>query len=110
MLEQHGFGSCLVTLKGDRTPVGCGLIKQDSLDLGFAFAPEHRGKEYARKAAAMTVAYARDVLGLRRVVAVAALDNAASLRLLEGLEFAFERTINPPNSGAVHLLSRHLAE
>ncbi len=114
MYNEHGFGLYLVVLRETRTPVGiCGLVRReglDDVDLGFAFVPEFRGKGYAREAAEATVAYARDVLGLRRIVAIAAPDNAASLKLLKGLGFTLERPLNLPDGDMVHLLSRHLAE
>lgn len=114
MVEEHGFGLYLVLLRETLTPVGiCGLVRREGLgdvDLGFAFAAEHRGRGYAREAAEATVAYARDALGLCRLVAIAAPDNAASLRLLAGLEFTFERAVDLPNGDTVSLLARHLAE
>ncbi len=55
--------------------------------------------------AAATVAYARDVVGLRRVVAIVSPDNTDSLRLLEGLGFSFERFIDYPTGDRVHLLA-----
>lgn len=107
--ERHGFGLYLMELKGERTPIGiCGLVKRDTLDdvdLGFALAHKHRGKGYAREAAAATVACARDTLGLRRVVAIVAPDNANSVRLLGGLGFSFEREMDYPDGSKVHLLA-----
>lgn len=109
MYDRHGFGLYLVELKEDSTPVGlCGLIKRDFLDdvdLGFALARGYRSRGYAREAAAATVAYARDVVGLRRVAAIVSPDNAESVRLLEGLGFSFERALDYPNGGTVHLLA-----
>ena len=101
MYDRHGFGLYLVALKKDRTPVGiCGLVKRDALDdvdLGFALAREYRGRGYAREAAAATVAYGRDALELRRIVAIVSPDNMDSVRLLEGLGFSFERAIDYPD-------------
>lgn len=109
MYDQHGFGLYLMERKGDHTPVGiCGLVKRDTLDdvdLGFALAGAYRGKGYAREAAAATVAYAREDLGLHRIVAIVSPDNTASLRLLEGLGFSFERTIDHPTGAKVRLLA-----
>ena len=109
MYELHGFGFYLMELKGVRTPIGiCGLVKRDTLDdvdLGFALTYEHRGKGYAWEAAAATIAYARDTLGLRRVVAIVAPDNADSVRLLEGLGFLFEREMDNPDGSKVRLLA-----
>lgn len=109
MYDHQGFGLYLVESKEDRKPVGlCGLIKRDFLDdvdLGFALAREYRGRGYAREAAAATVAYGWEVVGLRRIVAIVSPDNADSLRLLEGLGFSFERVIDYPGGDKVHLLA-----
>ncbi len=109
MYNQHGFGLYLVELRGSHTPVGmCGLIKReflDDVDLGFALAREYRRKGYAQEAAAATVAYGRDTLGLRRIAAIVSPDNAASIRLLEVLGFSFERVIDYPGGDKVQLLA-----
>ena len=108
MYHRNGFWLYLIERKGDRTPLGvCGLIKRDFLDdvdLGFALAGAYRGKGYAQEAAA-TVAYAREKLGLHRIVATVSPDNTASLRLLEGLGFSFECLIDYPTGGKMHLLA-----
>ncbi|MEP0545656.1 MAG: GNAT family N-acetyltransferase [Rhodothermales bacterium] len=112
MYAQHGIGLYLVEAKRRRVPVGvCGLLRRatfDDVDLGFALAPEHRGRGYAREAAAATVAYGRDVLGLDRIAAIVSPGNAASVRLLEGLGFAFERPFTYPDGDAVQLFALDL--
>jgi RimJ/RimL family protein N-acetyltransferase len=100
MVQRLGFGLYLVELSGTRTPVGiCGLIKRDALDdvdLGFAFLPQFRAHGYAREAAAAVLAYGRETLGIPRIVAITAPDNARSIRLLEELGLRFERTLRMP--------------
>lgn len=94
MYARLGHGLYLAALKGSGTPIGlCGLIKRDTLpdvDIGFAFLPQYRGQGYAREAAAATLAYARTALGLQRVVAITAPDNADSARLLQHIGLRFE--------------------
>lgn len=94
MYARHGFGLYAVVRKGDGMPIGmCGLIKRDTLedvDIGFAFLPRYRAQGYAREAARATLAYARDVIGLTRVVAITSDDNEASGRLLQSIGLAFE--------------------
>lgn len=94
---QHGFGLWLVARKADGTPLGlCGLLQRDTLehpDLGFAFLPEFGGQGYAHEAAAATLAHGRRALGLKRVLAITAPDNARSIHLLGKLGFRFERMI-----------------
>ena len=87
MYARLGHGLYLATLKDGGAPIGmCGLIKRDTLDdvdIGFAFLPQYRGHGYAYEAAAATLAYGRNTLVLKRIVAIAAPDNLASARLLE---------------------------
>jgi RimJ/RimL family protein N-acetyltransferase len=72
-------------------PMGmCGLIRRDTLpevDLGYAFVPEFWGLGYAREAAQACLAWGRDILQLRGLLAIVSPGNAASIRLLEALAF-----------------------
>jgi len=97
MYGRLGFGLYLVELKNGGEPLGiCGLIKREALefvDLGFAFLPDHWRKGYAYEAAVGAMSYARNVLGLSRIVAIVSQDNHPSSRLLEKLGFRFERMV-----------------
>jgi RimJ/RimL family protein N-acetyltransferase len=97
MYARLGFGLYLVETKASTLPIGiCGFVKRETLDdvdLGFALLPAFRGKRYAFESASATMAYGRRVLGLSRVVAITAPDNAPSIRLLERLGFGFERFV-----------------
>jgi RimJ/RimL family protein N-acetyltransferase len=53
--------------------------------MGFALARGHQGRGLAREAAERVLAYAFDVLGLHRVVAVTDCENTRSAVLLERL-------------------------
>jgi RimJ/RimL family protein N-acetyltransferase len=95
--ERFGFGLYLTELRDDGAPIGiCGLLKRDSLDdvdVGFAFLPRFWSKGYAFEAASAVMAYGRNVLGLRRIVAITSPDNEASIRLLEKLGMRFESMV-----------------
>ena len=98
MYERLGFGLYAVTLEEDeKAPLGiCGLVKRaglDDVDIGFALLPEFWGKGYAYEAASAVMAYAKEVVGLTRVVAITSLDNESSARLLEKIGLRFERLI-----------------
>jgi len=101
MYARLGFGLYLTELAEDGVPIGiCGLIKRDSLDdvdIGFAFLPRFWAKGYAYEAAAAVVAYGKNVLGLRRIVAITTSDNHRSAKLLEKLGFRVERMIRLAN-------------
>ncbi len=112
----NGFGLYAVELKTEfsrlvtknkkqkaknRKAIGiCGFVKRDSLpeaDIGFAFLPQFCGKGYAFESADAVMKYGRDVLNLRRVLAITSQDNESSGRLLEKLGFRFERLTELPH-------------
>jgi RimJ/RimL family protein N-acetyltransferase len=90
-----------VELKETGTPIGiCGFVKRDSLpdvDIGFAFLPQYCSQGYAFESAGALMKYGRDVLGLKRVVAITSQDNESSGRLLEKIGFMFESLIKLPH-------------
>ena len=93
--ESLGFGLYLVELKGSLTPIGiCGLLKRDTLDdvdIGFAFLPKFWGNGYALESAKAIMVYGRDVMDLKRLLAITSPDNEASIALLGKLGFKYER-------------------
>ena len=95
-----GFGLYAMVPKGGGPPIGmCGLLRRDFLedvDIGFALLPDYRRKGYGREAASATLAYAREVLGLGRIVAITSRHNERSGRLLEDVGLRFERMIRVP--------------
>lgn len=95
--ERFGFGLYLVEVKKTGVSIGiCGLLKRDSLpdiDIGFAFLPDFWSQGFASEAASAVMTYGREVLGLKRIVAITSLDNDASIRLLEKIGLRFEGMI-----------------
>jgi RimJ/RimL family protein N-acetyltransferase len=96
MYERCGHGLYLVELKPSATPIGIsGLIQREGLadvDLGYAFLPAYWGQGYAHEAAGAVMDYGRIRFGFKRLIALTALDNDRSTRLLEKLGFRYERT------------------
>lgn len=110
---RHGFGLDLVERKSDSAPLGiCGLIQRDTLpdvDVGYAFLPQFRGAGYAAEAVAAVIEHARRSLGLRRIVAIVAPGNHASIRVLEKLGLTFERNLRlSPEGSETSLYARTL--
>jgi len=97
--RRFGFGLYCVVRRTDGCPLGmCGLVKRDTLadvDLGFAFLPEHRGRGYALESASAVIAWARQTLGLGRLVAITSPDNQAAQRLLARLGFRAAGNVRP---------------
>lgn len=93
----NGFGMYLVELKETAVPIGiCGLLKRETLDdvdVGFAFLPAYWSQGYAFESARAVLNFAKDVLLLKRVVAITSVDNESSIKLLEKLGLRFEGMI-----------------
>lgn len=94
---QHGFGLYRIELKSTREPLGmCGILKRAVLehpDLGYALLQRHWSRGYAIEAAAATIRYASEQLGLDRILAITALENPSSMRVLGKLGFQFDRIV-----------------
>jgi ribosomal-protein-alanine N-acetyltransferase len=97
---RHGFGLFHVATKDGDAPIGmCGLLKREILedvDIGFAYLPQFGGRGYATEAAAAVMDYGRTTLGLKRIVAITAPDNAASQNVLKKIGLRYERTLKLP--------------
>lgn len=100
MQAKHGHSLYLVERLEDGMPLGLsGLVKRDTLDdvdIGYAFLPAYRGHGYALEAGQAVVRHAA-ALGIRRLAAIVAPGNAASIALLQrlGLRFARRATLAP---------------
>jgi RimJ/RimL family protein N-acetyltransferase len=107
---RHGFGLWRVELAGTGTPIGmAGLLKRDyldAIDIGYALLPEFCGAGYAFEATSAVLAFARDRLGARRVVAIVAAYNERSIKLLQKLGFESESMVRiPGDSEELRLLA-----
>jgi [ribosomal protein S5]-alanine N-acetyltransferase len=95
--EKNGFGLYLVLLKETNESIGmCGLIKREQLndvDIGYAFLPRFWSKGYAAESALAVKAYAKDVIGLKRIVAIVDPANEGSIRVLEKIGLQFEKMV-----------------
>lgn len=71
----------------------CGLRRQKdgSVDLGYRYRPDTWGRGLATEAARACVAYGFETLALEEIVAWAAPENVASVRILEKLGFQLVR-------------------
>jgi ribosomal-protein-alanine N-acetyltransferase len=110
---RQGFALWAVLRRDDpqgvaASPMGmCGLVRReglDNVDLGYAFLPAARGQGYAREAAAAVLAHAFERLGLTRIVAITAVDNVASGRVLEAIGMRLETRLRVPGHADDSLL------
>ena len=100
-----GHSIYLVELKESGAAIGmCGLIKRvtlDDVDLGYAFLPQYFGQGYGLEAAAAVVEHARNVLHMRRLVAITSPGNVASIALLTKVGMRLEKLVHlhPDDTG-----------
>jgi len=109
--QQHGMGRWTIRLRSDGTYLGwCGLKRHEdqSVDLGFRLLQAHWNQGYATEAAAACLRYGFAELGLVEIIGRAALDNLASIRVLEkiGMEFWKEEVIEGIGRGVLYRTSR----
>lgn len=97
---RHGIGLWAMQRKADGAAVGlCGLLKRDALehvDIGFALLERHAGAGLAREAAAATLAYGLDTLGVARVAAVTVPENQRCVWLLTRLGLTLQGEVSFP--------------
>jgi RimJ/RimL family protein N-acetyltransferase len=95
--ERNGFGLYLTLLKEGEVSIGiCGLVKRDlfkDADVGFAFLPQYWSKGYAFEAAEAVLGYAKNMLGLKRILGITTPDNQSSIHVLEKLGLKFEKMV-----------------
>lgn len=92
-LVDHGicFGAVVLAESGEVVGmVGMQPHDDGQFELGWWIWKGHWGRGYATEAAAAFVAYARDVMSLRRLVAVIDPPNVASIKVAEKLGMRFE--------------------
>ena len=94
---KNGFGLYLVVLRETGESIGmCGLIRRDGLedvDIGYALLPRFWSRGYAVEAAQATKAFAKDAIGLNRIVAIVDPANAGSIRVLEKIGLRYEKMV-----------------
>jgi ribosomal-protein-alanine N-acetyltransferase len=74
------------------------------VEVGWSVAPERWGEGFATEAAASSIAWGFDRIGLAEIVSFAMVENAASLRVMEKLGMTYEREF--PRAGLPHALYR----
>jgi len=94
--KDEKIGFCAVLEKRTAAFVGwCGLwrLKETGeIEIGYAIAGKFWGKGFATEAAARFLRYGFDELNLKKIVAVAAPENASSRRVMEKLGLKFVKT------------------
>ncbi len=97
---QNNLGRWAIHTKENDEFIGwCGLKSRpelEEIDLGYRLKPSAWGKKYATEAAAHTITYGFDKLGLEVITGRAHIENIASLKVLEkiGMTFIKEEVVD----------------
>ena len=95
--EKYGYGRLAVELKGEKKFIGFTglqyLEDMDEVDLGYRFMKEFWGRGIATEAAKACVNLGFETLGLSKMIAMVFPENIGSIRVLEKLDFEYEKDI-----------------
>lgn len=112
--RDHGHGLWIVETTADEFVGDCGLTWQDvngvaELEVGYHVVPALQGRGLATEAAVACRDFARDVLGVRHLVAIVHPDNTASRRVAEKIGMTREADELGPHgtSPRRHVLGLH---
>jgi ribosomal-protein-alanine N-acetyltransferase len=103
--RDHGFGVWAVEERATGRLIGqCGLNTLDSGEVEILWALERPawGHGYGTEAAKAALAYAFDVVGLDRVVALARPQNGPSRRIMDKLGLRWEKEVDAFGAPAVY--------
>ncbi len=93
--QKYGYGRWATILKGGNQFIGWSglayLPEFDEIDVGYRFLPEFWGKGLATEATRAILDYAFRELKLSRIVAIAMIENKASIRVMEKAGMHFEK-------------------
>ena len=99
--EKYGFGRLAVELKGENKFIGFTGLKyledMDEVDLGYRFMKKYWGKGIATESAQACVNLGFNTLELKRMIAMVLPENIDSIRVLEKLNFEYEKDIIEDN-------------
>lgn len=99
--EKHGFGRLAVELKGRNKFIGFTGLKyledMGEVDLGYRFMKKYWGKGIATESAKACVNLGFETLGLKKMIAIVLPENSSSIRVLEKLNFKYEKDIVEDN-------------
>jgi ribosomal-protein-alanine N-acetyltransferase len=96
--EVRGYGRFALVLKETGKVIGFSGVKYladiEETELGYRLMPQHWGKGLASESAVASIDFARDTLGLKRLIALVHPDNHGSANVVRKLGFSVERTIS----------------
>ncbi|WP_281247299.1 GNAT family N-acetyltransferase [Micromonospora pattaloongensis] len=115
LYQREGFGLWVIRLRDTGEFVGdCGLTPQEvegavDVEVGYHVRGDLQGYGYATEAAAACRDHAREILNVRRLIAIIHPDNAPSQRVAEKIDLRFERKATSRSGDRVDVYAAHLS-
>lgn len=103
--DDHGYGVWAVEERASGAFLGqCGLntLDNDEVEILWALEPRAWGNGFATEAARAALAWAFDVVGLDRIVALARPENGPSRRIMDELGMRWEKDVDAFGKPAVY--------
>jgi RimJ/RimL family protein N-acetyltransferase len=95
--RKHGYGRLAVVLKKENIFIGFTGLKyledMDEVDLGYRFMSKYWGQGIATEAARACVKFGFEAMELKKIIAMVLPENLGSIRVLEKLNFEYEKDI-----------------
>ena len=94
--EKNGFGRWALVTKGDKEVIGwCGLKKHEdnTVDIGYRIFKNQWNKGYPTEASIACLEYGFQVFELDEIIANAATENKASIRVMEKIGMEFQQNM-----------------
>ena len=95
-VEKFGFGMCPMFLKDSDEMIGAAglqpLEDTGEIEVGYSLVKEYWGRGIGTEAAIGWMNFGFETKGLERIVAVAAVENTASRRIMEKIGMVYEKT------------------
>jgi RimJ/RimL family protein N-acetyltransferase len=114
LYRDEGFGLWLLTLRATGEFIGdCGLTPQEvdgtvDIEVGYRVRADRQGQGYATEAAAACRDHARDVLGVKRLIAIVHPDNTPSQRVAEKIGLSREKDTTARAGGPIRVYAAAL--
>lgn len=109
------YGFRCVFLQGTQQLVGisgllpCHYLNQEDVEFGFILQQAFWGRGYAKELGAFWINYVQYQLGLSRVLATAAPDNVASVKVLHSLKMQADVLLQLPDRGKRQVFVRRFS-
>jgi RimJ/RimL family protein N-acetyltransferase len=107
--QLYGYGRLACFEKESGRFIGWNGVKflpeMNETDIGYRFFPDCWGKGYATESSLAVMKYARETLGLERIIGIVRPDNEASVKVLRKIGLSFEKRMRMEGLGEMDIFA-----